>query len=148
MAESWLWKGDELDDHVDRHHHALATVTFLHGNFPTLARHIPLDAQPFSRGYGVGDGMSTHPAIVSSRWLVSNKGTEFTRDRTVPDGFVAIGIKYTGAAEYVFAMLRLGENCLWLRAKHVDYNTAESNYEEARRDIDAALLEWPATSGR
>jgi hypothetical protein len=122
---------------------ALGSLDYIRQEFPALADRTPAKLKPFSRGFGVGDGMATHPAVVKDDWLYYRGGEAFALDEGVSDGFHCFGLKNAGGSEYVFAMWRRGRRRFWFQAQYVNFHVG-NYYEEVREQIAHALRLWDA----
>jgi hypothetical protein len=130
----------------ERERHARGAQEYIEREFPRLHERLPTDLPLFSSGFGAGDGVCTHPELMSRDWLAYWGGPAF-RAASVPDGFVAAGIKNSGGSEYVFAMWRHGGRVLWFQDQYVNFHGGAASQDRTRARLDAALARWDSSSG-
>lgn len=124
-----------------------AAEEFLRQKFPAVVPYFPAATAPFSRGFGSGDGCSTHPALVDERWMTHRGGGAFEEARaSIPDGFFAAGVKNAGGSEYVFAMWKRDGRLFWFQQQYVNFHVGEA-YEVVGAALAAALARWDAGRG-
>lgn len=124
-----------------------AAEAFLRRKFPAVLAYFPAATAPFSRGFGAGDGCSTHPALVQTGWMTRRGGGAFEAARaSIPEGFFAAGVKNAGGSEYVFAMWKRGGRLFWFQQQYVNFHVGEA-YEAVRASLAAALEQWDAGRG-
>lgn len=141
--------GDEFDDWLpERGEMVAGALAYLRKELPELADVLPPEAQPFSRGFGQGDGLATHPKLVSASWLAFRGGQAFLCDERVPDGFMAVGLKNGGDSEYAFAIWRKGDRRFWFQDRYVNLMVRGGyRIKKVRNRFSQALRRWEMTSG-
>lgn len=135
----------ERDELANREHHANGALSYIAREFPRLHERLPEGMKLFSHGFGRGDGACSHPERMASDWLDYWGGGAF-RDSTVPDGFVAAGVKNSGGSEYLFAMWRQGGRSFWFQDQYVNFHGGEASQERTRARLGAALAAWESST--
>ncbi len=142
-------RGGEFDDWLPGREKLVAgAIAYLRTELPELVDVLPPEAQPFSRGFGQGDGLATHPNLVSTSWLTFRGGQAFLCDQSVPDGFMAVGVKNAGDSENAFAMWRKGGRRFWFQDRYVDLMVRGGcRIKQVRNRFLETLRRWETTSG-
>jgi hypothetical protein len=117
-------------------------MRWIHKHFSEVWRRIPVNVRPFSLGYGVIDGMATHPALVEREWCES-RGYQKFEAADVPDGFFLAGIQNKGTSEYLLAMMVQGERRFWFYDPYVCFVAkTDRSPERTRAALQEALVAW------
>jgi hypothetical protein len=139
----------DVDETAEGERHARGAVAYICAQFPELAALLPDRFGLFSRGFSVGDGVSTHPDAVDRSWLSYWGGAPFLKDPAVPEDFFAAGIKNAGGSEYLFAMWRIGGRRFWFMDQYVVFQSDAGNVSQAntRARFQRVLAAWREESG-
>ncbi|HTR50277.1 MAG TPA: hypothetical protein VMJ10_06185 [Kofleriaceae bacterium] len=116
-----------------------ALMRFFDVHLPNALPVIFRNMRPFSFGTSWIYGLSTHPEVISRRWI--SREHRFMEATNVPDDFYAAGLVSTMAEECMFVMWG-GAKRFWFRHSYLSFMDAEASMKRVQTTFSAELQRW------
>jgi len=122
-------------------------MRFIFNNWPFLKPLVPESALPFNKGFGIGEGLCTHPGISDKLWFRSDGFHQFSEAEIVPQ-FMCIGCQNRGGSEYFFMMWHRDGRKYWFYDQYAVLvgSGFPASVERTEERLLASLKRWDNTT--